>query len=77
MYISKWTEKILCFLKKTTRNHIAMIDLYLNLNKFFGYEDSYNFYDIDVHKILLLRKSGMEYFIRNNDVNKKKLCHNK
>ena len=54
-----------------------MIDLYLNLNKFFGYEDSYNFYDIDVDKILLLRKSGMEYFIRNIDVNKKKLCHNK
>ena len=29
----------------------TMVDLYLN-NRFFGYKDSYNYYDIDVNKIL-------------------------
>ena len=50
-----------------------MINLYLNYNIFFGYEDSYNYYDVDADKILLLIKSDMEYFIRYNDVNKKKI----
>ena len=39
----------------------------------FGYKDSYNYYDIDVNKILLLKKSDTEYFVRYNDVNKKKI----
>ena len=34
----------------------TMVDLYLN-NKFLGYKVSYNFYDIDVHKILLFKKN--------------------
>ena len=34
--------------------------------------DSYNYYDNDVDKILLLKKSNIEYFIR-YDVNKKKI----
>ena len=50
-----------------------MTDLYLNHNISFGYEDSYNYYDIDVNKILLLKKSNREYFVRYNDVNKKKI----
>ena len=33
----------------------AMIDLYLN-DRFSGYKDSYNYYDIDVDKILLFKK---------------------
>ena len=33
-----------------------MTDLYLNHNIFFGYKDSFNYYDIDVNKILLLKK---------------------
>ena len=45
-----------------------MDDLYLN-NRFFGYKDSYNFYDIDVDKILF-KKSVNEYIIRYNSVNK-------
>ena len=32
--------------------------------------DSYNYHDIDVDKILLFKKSGNEYIIRYNDVNK-------
>ena len=50
-----------------------MTDLYLNHNISFGHKDSYNYYDIDVNKILLLKKSDMEYFVRYNDVNKKKI----
>ena len=50
-------------------NLYRMIDLYQN-NRFFGYKDSYNYYDIDVDKILLFKKSNNEYIIRYNDVNK-------
>ena len=49
----------------------TMVDLYQN-NKFFGYEDSYNYYDINVEKILLIKNSYSEYFIRYYDVNKMK-----
>ena len=48
-----------------------IIDLYLNRNIFFRYKDSYNYYDIDVDKILFVI-SDNEYIIRYNDVNKKK-----
>ena len=34
------------------------------------YKDSYNYYDINVDKILLFKKSDNEYIIRYNDVNK-------
>ena len=34
----------------------TMTDLYRNHNIPFGYEDSYNYYNIDVDKILLLKK---------------------
>ena len=49
----------------------TMTDLHiLGYNISFGYEDSYNYHDIDVDKILLLKKSDNEYFIRYNNVNK-------
>ena len=51
----------------------TMTDLYLNHNIFFGYKDSYNYYDIDANKILLLVKSDNEYIIRYTDANKKKI----
>ena len=47
----------------------TIIDLYLN-NRFLGYKDSYNYYDIDVDKILLFKKSDNEYIIRYKNVNK-------
>ena len=47
----------------------TMVNLYLN-DRFLGYKDSYNYYDIDVDKILLFKKSDNEYIIRYNDVNK-------
>ena len=46
-----------------------IVDLYL-YDRFFGYKDSYNHYDIDVDKILVLKKSNNEYVVRYNDVNK-------
>ena len=52
-----------------------MTDLHiLGYNISFGYEDSYNYHDIDVDKILLLKKSDDEYFVRYNDVNKNKIA---
>ena len=47
----------------------TMVDLYLN-DRFLGYRNSYNYYDIDVDKKLLFKKSDNEYIIRYNDVNK-------
>ena len=52
-------------------NSYTMVDLYQN-NKFFGYKDSYNYYDIDVKKILLIKNSYNEYSIRYYDINKMK-----
>ena len=52
-------------------NSYTMVDLYQN-NKFFGYKDSYNYYDIDVKKMLLIKNSYNEYFIRYYYVNKMK-----
>ena len=48
----------------------TVVGLYLNHNVFFGYKDSYNYYDIDIDKILLFKKSDNEYIIRYNDVNR-------
>ena len=48
----------------------TMVDLYINNNRYLEYIDSYNYYDIDVDKILLLKKSDNEYIIGYNNVNK-------
>ena len=61
-------EKILFF--ENNDKSCTAINLYLNHREFLGYEDSYNYYDIDVDKILLFKKSDNEYIIRYNDVNK-------
>ena len=58
-------ENIMFF--KSQDESYTMVDLYLN-NRFFGYKDSYNYYDIDVNKIFLFKKSNNEYIIRYNDV---------
>ena len=50
----------------------TMVDLYLN-DRFLGYKDSYNYYDIDVDKILLFKKNSYKYFIRYYVVNRMKL----
>ena len=53
-------------------NLYTIVDLYQN-NRFFGYKDSCNYYDIEVKKILLIKNNNKEYFIRYYDVNKMKL----
>ena len=65
------TENIMLF--KNQDKSYTITYLYLNHNIPFGYEDSYNYYDIDVDEILLLKTSHDEYFVRYNDVNKKKI----
>ena len=65
-------QENIMFYKNKDKSY-TMTDLYLNHNISFGYEDSYNYYDIDVNKILLFVKSADEYIIRYNDVNKKKI----
>ena len=56
-------------LLKNDGKSYTMVDLYLN-DRFSGYKDSYNYYDIDVDKILLFQKGNNEYIIRYNNVNK-------
>ena len=61
------------FSKNQGKSH-PMTDLHiLGYKTSFGYQDSYNYYDIDVNNILLLKKSDREYFVRYNDANKKKI----
>ena len=48
----------------------TVVDSYINSNRYLKYIDFYNYYDIDVDKILLFKKSDNEYIIRYNDVNK-------
>ena len=61
-------QENIMFFKNQDKSY-TMVDLYLN-NRFFGYKDSYNYYDIDVDKILLFKKSDNECITRYNDVNK-------
>ena len=48
----------------------TVVDLCINSNRYLEYIDSYNYYDIDVDKISLFKKSDNEYIVRYNDVNK-------
>ena len=61
-------ENIIFF--ENNNESYTMVDLYIHVNRFIGYKDSYNYYDIDVDNILLFKKSYNEYIIRYNDVNK-------
>ena len=53
-------------------NSYTMVDLYQN-NRFIGYKDSYNYYDIDADKIFLFKNNSDKYIIRYHDVNKMEL----
>ena len=64
-------QENIMFSKNQDKSYI-MTNLY-SYDTFFGYKDSYNYYDIDVDKILLFKKSDNEYIIRYNDVNKMKI----
>ena len=62
-------QKNVMFFENDDKSY-TRIDLYINSNRYLKYIDSYNYYDIDVDKILLFQKSGNEYIIRYNNVNK-------
>ena len=47
----------------------TMLDQYIN-NRYLKYIDSYNYFVIDVDKMLLLKKKDNEDIIRYNNVNK-------
>ena len=58
--------------RKNDDESYSMDDLYLDHVRLFGYKDSYNYFYIDVKKILLSKKSYDEYIVRYYDVNKMK-----
>ena len=62
-------EENIIFFENDDKSY-SMVDLHINSDIYFDYEDSYNYYDIDVKKILLIKNSYNEYFIRYYDVNK-------
>ena len=62
-------QKNIMFFENDDKSY-TVVDLYINSNRYLKYIDSYNYYDIDVDKILLFKKSDNEYIIRYNDVNK-------
>ena len=65
-------EENIMFFENDDKSY-TVVDLYINSNRYLKYIDSCNYYDIDVDKILLLKKSDNEYFVRYNDVNKNKI----
>ena len=62
-------EENIMFFENDDKSY-TMVHLYINNNRYLEYIDSCNYYDIDVDKILLFKKSDNEYIIRYNDVNK-------
>ena len=62
-------EENIMFFENDDKSY-TMVDLYINNNRYLEYIDSYNYYDIDVDKIILLKKSHNEYIIRYNDIDK-------
>ena len=62
-------QKNIMFFENDDKSY-TVVDLYINSNSYLKYIDSYNYYDVDFDKILLFKKSGNEYIIRYNDVNK-------
>ena len=62
-------EEIIMFFENNDKSY-TLVDQYINSNRYLEYIDSYNYYDIDVDKILLFKKSDNEYIIRYNNVNK-------
>ena len=66
-------QENITFSKNQGKSYTMADQHILGYNTSFGYEDSYNYYDIDVNKILLLKKRDNEYFIRYNDANKNEI----
>ena len=69
MHSINMAEENIIFFENDDKSY-TVVDLYINSNRYLKYIDSYNYYDIDVDKILLFKKSDNEYIIRYNNVNK-------
>ena len=50
-------------LSKNNDGSYLITDIYLDNNRFYGYKDSYNYYDIDVHKIIVYKKVAMNVLL--------------
>ena len=61
-------QKSIMFFENDDKSNTA-VDLY-PYSRYFEFEDSYNYYDIDVNTVLLFLKSNNDYVIRYHDVNK-------
>ena len=48
-------EEIIMFFENNDKSY-TLVDQYINSNRYLEYIDSYNYYDIDVDKILLFKK---------------------
>ena len=57
-------------LSKYSDGSYRITDIYPDNKGFYRYNNSYNYYDIDVDKIIVCKNSDNEYFIRYHDVNK-------
>ena len=62
-------EENIMFFENDDKSY-TVVAPYINSNRYLEYIDSYNYYDIDIDKILLFKKCDNEYIIRYNDVNK-------
>ena len=54
-------QENITFFENDDKSYTA-VDLYLN-DRILGYKDSYNYYDIDVNKILLFKKMIMNILL--------------
>ena len=58
--------KNISFIEQDDKSYL-LIDHYFLVSKWYFYEDTYNYYDIDVNNILPYKKSDNEYVIRHID----------
>ena len=61
LYNIKRDQRKIIFFENNDKSY-TMVDLYIN-NRLLGYKDSYNYYDIDVDKILLFKKVIMNVLL--------------
>ena len=61
-------EENIIFFENDNKSY-SIVDLHINSDIYFDYEDSYNYYDINLKKIILIN-SYNKYFIRYYDLNK-------
>ena len=65
----KMDQENIMFFENDDKSY-TVVDLYINSKRYLKYIDSYNYYDFDVDKTLLFKKSDNEYISRYNNVNK-------